>query len=182
MAKSWLDVLKTHVEKKPVVILRLSEADCEALRESRRGVGEFTMALRHAAFANVKAPTLCLLLAEADGEDHAYLGLIGSHSAITTLQSRVKVKRAVAITPTSPNQFVKLVDGAAHKHTLRDRLAEGGSITVLSPKLSGHLIERLTSVEANTGPMRTLAASLEVPRQFQGNGVNDGDKLCQMAA
>ena len=148
-AKSWLDELRLLVEHRPLVVLRLDEFDWEALRESRRGVGEFTTALPHAAFAQVRAPTLCLLLAEVKGEHHAYLGLIGSRSPITTLQSRVKIKRAVQIEPADPAALIKVLVTAAHRTTLTERLARGEGLTALSPKLSGELIDRLVAIESN---------------------------------
>jgi hypothetical protein len=177
MTTGWYDALKAHVEKKPAIILRIDESDWESLQESRRGVGEFTTALPHAAFAKLQAPTICLLLAESEGEPHAYLGLIGARSAITTLQSRVKIKRAVAIEPVSEDALVALLDNSAHQRMFEERLASGQELTVLSPKLSGHLIERLAAVDANVGPMRTLVASLAAPRRFCGNDALQEDAI-----
>jgi hypothetical protein len=176
-AKSWSEALKAHVEGKPVVILRLGESEWEALQESRRGVGEFTTAFPHADFSLVKAPTLCLLLAEVEDEHHAYLGLIGSRSPITTLQSRVKVKRAVKITPAAPEALVQLLDTPTHQRTFMERLAAGQGLTALSPKLSGELIDRLAAIEGNVGPMRTLASALSMPRQFRGNAALQEDAI-----
>jgi hypothetical protein len=177
LTQAWYDALKAHVEKKPAVILRIAENDWESLQESRRGVGEFTTAFPHAAFAKLQAPTVCLLLAESEGEPHAYLGLIGARSAITTLQSRVKIKRAVAIEPASTDALVALLDNSAHQRAFEERLRLDQPLTVLSPKLSGHLIERLASVSANVGPMRTLAASLAVPRRFRSNDALQEDAI-----
>jgi hypothetical protein len=153
----WTHALKTYVAKKPVAVLRLKKDYWSALRESRRGVGEFTIALPHTAFKRLQAPTVCLLLAMVEGEHQAYLGLIGASRAIATLQSRVKVRRAVLIQPDSPSAFEELMEGAVYKRLLRDRLAAHADLTVLSRKLSGHLIERLATVAENEGPMRALA-------------------------
>ncbi len=114
MTQAWCDALKAHVEKKPAVVLRIAENDWESLQESRRGVGEFTTALPHAAFAKLQAPTVCLLLAESEGEPNANLGLIGARRAITTLQTRVKIRRAVAIDTASTAALIALLDSSAH--------------------------------------------------------------------
>ncbi len=174
---SWSDELKRLVELKPLVVLRLDESQWEALRESRRGVGEFTTALPHADFSNVKAPTLCLLVATAGGEHHAYLGQMGSRSAITTLQSRVKIRRAVPIEPAAPDALVGLLVTPSHRTTLSKRLTSGRDLTALSPKLSSELIGRLVSIEKNVGPLRTLAAALSAPRRFQNNAALQDDAI-----
>jgi hypothetical protein len=41
-------------------------------------------------------------------------------------------------------------------------------VVTLSPKLSGHLIERLASIDTNRGPMRAVAESLSAPKRFWG--------------
>jgi hypothetical protein len=109
-----LEELAARAERNPLVMLRLKVSEWYALRESRRGVSEFTAAFPHRAFALLKAPTLCLLMAEVDDEYYAYLGLIGARSAITTLQSRVKVKRAVAIKPADPLALIELLTRIMH--------------------------------------------------------------------
>jgi hypothetical protein len=174
-AKRWSDELVALVKRKPIVLLRLDVAQWEALLASRRGVGEFTIALPHLDFARVKAPTLCLLLVQLTEGHQAYLGRIGSHSAITTLQSRVKIKRAVRIQPPEPAALVELLTSPGHRRTLIERLSRGSNFTVLSAKLSGELVNRLAQVDANADPMRALAASFSVPRQFRSNAALQDD-------
>jgi hypothetical protein len=176
-AKSWSDELVALVKRKPIVVLRLDVAQWDALLASRRGVGEFTIALPHADFAHVKAPTLCLLLVQLADEHQAYLGRIGSHSAITTLQSRVKIKRAVRIQPPDPTALVELLTSPGHRRTLIERLARGSNFTVLSPKLSGELVDHLARVDANTDPMRALATSFSTPRHFRSNAALQDDAI-----
>jgi hypothetical protein len=57
---AWLALLKNHVEDKPMLVLRLSDEEFQSLSASRKGVGQFTTALPHSEFENVKTPTLCL--------------------------------------------------------------------------------------------------------------------------
>lgn len=176
-SKSWSDELVALVKRKPMVVLRLDATEFEALRSSRRGVGEFTIALPHLDFSHVKAPTLCLLLVQLTDEHHAYLGLIGSRSAITTLQSRVKIKRAVSIRPPELAALVELLTSPGYRSTLVQRLSQGTKLTVLSPKLSGAFVDQLALVEANAGPMRALAAAFSIPRQFRSNAALQDDAV-----
>src|SRR5450830_479573 len=59
---SWLQTLKDYAEQHPIVVLRFTAGEWESLSNSRRGVGEFTVALPHALVNGVKAPAPCLLL------------------------------------------------------------------------------------------------------------------------
>ena len=50
----WLDTLKEYAEQHPIVVLRFTSDEWESLTNSRRGVGEFTIALPHALVRGVK--------------------------------------------------------------------------------------------------------------------------------
>jgi hypothetical protein len=165
----WLASLRRHVEGKPLVMLRLSEAEWQALLASRKGVGEFTTALPHGEFEHVKTPTLCLVLAESDEDYYAYLALMDGRGPVTTLQSRVKIKRGIAITPPSPDALAQVPASPAHRAALKRRFEQGLRLTALSPKLSSELVEGLAAIETNAGPMRTVAAGLAGPRTFGRN-------------
>lgn len=166
---SWLELLKRHVESKPVLILRLSETEWQSLLASRKGIGEFTTALPHSEFEHVKTPTICLILAESDEDYYAYLALMDNPGPITTLQSRVKIKRGVAIFPPSPEALAQIPASLAHRTALARRLEQGTRLTVLSPKLISELIEGLAAIDGNAGPMRTVVAGLTGPKSFRGN-------------
>ncbi len=57
----WLDALKEYAEQHLIVVLRFASDEWESLTNSRRGVGEFTIALPHALVSGVKSPAPCLL-------------------------------------------------------------------------------------------------------------------------
>jgi hypothetical protein len=178
MKVPWLDQLKQTVEKKPIVILRFDEAEWEHLRESRRGISEFTIARRHEILDCVKAPTPCLFQGYGeDGEQHLYFGLIGSRKPITTLESRIKIRRVVQIHPNSESELCLLVTEKPHAKNLRDRLHDGATIVPLSPKLSSHLLDLLVSIASNHGGMRTVAESLSAPKYFRDNAALQEDAV-----
>ncbi|MBU2790987.1 hypothetical protein HF288_05705 [Acidithiobacillus caldus] len=177
MKVDWLQSLKNFAERHPIVVLRFSDDEWDALLSSRRGVNEFTVARPHSLFDGLKVPAPCLIIGKSEIEARVCFGLLSSKSAVTTLESRVKVSRAVDINPSSEDGVCGLVTEAPHAGNLRSRLQAGYSVTLLSPKLSSHLIERLASVAENRGSMRAVAEFLSVPKRFRGNAALQQDAV-----
>lgn len=169
MRGAWIDALVGHLEGRPIAILRLDAGDWSALGSSRRGIGEFTIAIHHGAFASLRAPTLCLLIADSDRGLRMMAGVIGSPGAVTKIQSRVKLKRVFPIEPSSPQGLTELLDNQTHVTALRTRLAEREELTMLTAKLSGHIVERLATIDGNDVALRSISSSLSVPRRVRGN-------------
>jgi hypothetical protein len=167
MKKDWLKHLKAVVRKKPLIVFQFDGEEWLRLRESRRGVSEFTFARAHNLLEKVKTPTACLIFGQDDGDESAYFGLVSSRSPVTTLESRIKVKRAVAIQPSSKSGLRALITETPHAGNLQTRLASPASVIPLSPKLSAHLIDKLAGIEANRGPMRATVSLLDVPRYYR---------------
>lgn len=88
-------------------------------------------------------PTACLVIGGSDGDSEVYFGLASSRSAVTTLESRIKVKRALHVQPTTKSGILNLITDKTHARNLRNRLASDESVVALSPKLSVHLVEKL---------------------------------------
>ena len=165
----WLENLKHLVQKKPLVVFQFDREEWARLRESRRGANEFTIARSHALFEKVRVPTACLVVGKDDDGSEVYFGLASSRSAVTTLESRIKVKRALRIQPSSKAGILKLVTEKTHARNLAgDRLSSRASVIALSPKLSVHLVEKLAEIESNRGAMRAVVASLSAPKYYRG--------------
>ncbi|MFC1935902.1 hypothetical protein ACFLX9_04015 [Chloroflexota bacterium] len=169
MTKPWLGRLKHVVERNPIAILKFSLDEWEQLRESRRGVSEFAIARAHALLENVRVPTPCLVQGSNDNENSSqlYFGLVSSRQPITTLESRIKIRRVVQIQPQSITELVRLIRKEPFARNLKQRLGANASVVTLSPKLSSHLLGRLSSIEANRGAMRTVAESLAAPKYYR---------------
>lgn len=167
-AEGWLENLKRLVHKRPLVLFQFEGEEWSRLRESRRGANEFTIARSHELFEKVRVPTACLVIGKDDDGSEVYFGLASSRSAVTTLESRIKVKRALHIQPSSKAGILKLVTDKAHARNLRDRLSSRESVVALSPKLSVHLVEELAEIESNRGAMRAAVASLSAPKHYRG--------------
>ncbi len=169
MTMGWLDALKQYVEKRPMVVLNFDEDEWESLQESRRGTNEFTIARPHRLLEGVVVPTPCIFYGGGDDKGQLYFGLIRSRQSITTLESRIKIERAVRIGPSGTKQLLSLITNARYVSMLKNRLNARQPVVLLSPKLSSHLVERLVSIASNRAPMRAVAEMLSIPRQFQGN-------------
>jgi hypothetical protein len=168
METGWLDKLRHLVEKKPLIILIFDGAEWDSLRESRRGVNEFTVARRHDLLKSAKPSTPCLIWGKNSDSESIYFGLISSRSAITTLDSRLKIRRALEIQPSSQSKLIRLVKDRKHAQSLTARLRDGKSVVTLTPKLSSYLIEKLASIASNQGSMRAVAESLFSQKCFRG--------------
>lgn len=177
MTMTWLDELKQFAERHPIVVLRFADDEWDALVGSRRGANEFTVARHHAHVDDVKVPAPCLVIGKSEGTEQIYFGLLSSKSPITTLDTRLKVSRSVEITPSSALAMAELVTEAPHARNLSDRMQADQPVTLLSPKLSSHLIERLASIQGNRGGMRAVAESLSTPKRFKGNAAMQEDAV-----
>lgn len=164
----WLEELQRLVQKKPLVVFQFNNDEWARLSESRTGANEFTIARPHDLFEKVHVPTACIVLGEGDYGSVAYFGLASTRSAVTTLESRIKVKRASQISPSTKSGILELVTDNSHRRNLSDRLKSQDSVVTLSPKLSVHLIEKLAANSSNRGAMRAAVASLSSPKYFRG--------------
>lgn len=171
--RTWLNALRQHVQTKPCVILRLDESDSGLLHASRRGLNEFTLARAHELCADIKPPTICLIFgklsdrADPDKIDHfAFIGLVSSRSPVTTLETRIKIKRAVKMAPDTEQAASALLNGTAHATQLQKKLQSSADVLLLSPKLSAALIDALVAIPPNQGPIRAVAESLTAPKRY----------------
>lgn len=167
-ADQWLDDLRKLVHKKPIIVFQFDSAEWARLRGSRRGANEFTIARSHELFEKVRLPTACLVIGSDDDGSEIYFGLASSRSAVTTLESRVKVKRALHIQPSTKSEIIQLVTDKAHARNFSTRLLSGDPVVALSPKLSVHLVEKLAAIDSNRGAMRAAVASLSSPKYYRG--------------
>ena len=167
MDKAWLNPLKQLVEKKPIIVLNFDDGEWEQLRQSRRGINQFTVARSHTLLADLKVPAPCLVQGKNGHREDLYFGQISLRRPTTTLQSLIKVQRLEEIQPRNKAGLFRLVTDKRHLRNLRERLCDR-LVVSLSPRLSSHLIERLASIDANLDAMRGVAEALLAPKNFQG--------------
>lgn len=170
---SWLVELCQHVKARPCVLVRLDESDSERLAGSRGGFNEFTLARAHNLLSSIHPPTVCLIfnkkpewVRRGDEQPHAHIGVISSRGAVTTLETRIKVKRAVRIEPATERQLIALMGTGTQATQLRKRFESDAPVVALAPKLSHAVIEALATLPANRSALRAVAESLHAPRRF----------------
>ena len=177
MSENWINILEERVLKKPLVVFQFEDDEWGCLHHSSRGGKDFTIVRSHRALSEVKTPVACLFFGTDDRRAEAYFGLLTSRGAVSTLTSRIKVKRAQRIHPSSKADLLQLVREQPHARNLQSRLASNEAVTVLSPKLSAHLVKKLAEIETNCLSMRTVTASLSSPTHFHTMAAVQTDAL-----
>lgn len=159
-----INTLASYVEGKPIAILRIAPDEWQALRDSRQGISEFTLPVLRQEVSKLHPPTLCILAAGPEDGEQLMMGVVGRPSVIATAHSRIKLKRVFRMEPPSLKALVAVLDAPIHIRALTGRVRERARVTMLTPKLSAQLVERLAMIEANDTGMRAIAASLSAPR------------------
>jgi hypothetical protein len=169
-AVSWVQELRTHVETRPIVILRLSDEEVDGLSISRNGMQQFTLPRPHSVLQGVSVPCLCLFFGariRAFGEpsrvDSVYLAILKRKRAATTLESIVTIRRAVEIVPMTKAALIRLFKGGRFEADIKKRLNSAARIVQLGPKQSVELIDKLLKIEENRGPIRSVMGGITKP-------------------
>lgn len=123
-------------------------------------MSEFTIARYHHVFAKLKPPTACLVLSDEGDDAEVRFGLVSSCTAVSTLESRVKVRRSRKIRPSTKSDLLELITETPHANRLRQRLASNDPVKVLTPGLSAHVVRKLAQFDRNREPMRGVTESL----------------------
>ena len=168
---TWTKELKAHVAHRPIVILNLEERELHGLKETRNGMRQFSLTRAHDDARGISTPCICLFFAEkprpfggqADSPA-AYAAVFKAKGAATTFDSRLTIRRGVELQPSTPAGLIDLFEGGKFEQDIKKRLNKHASLVPLGPKESIKLIEKLLAVEANRGPLRTLAGGLTKPR------------------
>ena len=160
MDENWLIQLETAVQDRRLVVFQFVGEELDRLRESSRGLTEFTIARYHDTFAKLKPPTACLVFSGEGDDEECRFGLVSSRAAVSTLESRVKVRRSKQIRPSTKSGLLELITETPHANRLRQRLASDDPVIVLTPGLSAHVVRKLARFKRNRGPMRRVAESL----------------------
>lgn len=174
----WLATLKGVVSKKPLVLLRFDADEWESLKESRGGTNHFTVARRHPARNTLSVPTACLLVGQShSSEPEIHLGLLKTRTPVTTLESRLKIVSAQAVSPSSEGALLGVMSNSAMQSVLRRQLEGEAQVVTLSPGVSMHLIEKLAEIPENRRAMRAAVESLDAPRRYAGNRALQDDAI-----
>ena len=148
------------VEKKPIILGRFGKALSESLINSARGFEYFTIAKPHSTLQGFKVPTLCLLEIQSYNATKCYLATATWKNAISTFDSRLTIKKLRPIALSSFQDIEREVTNTRLKHYLRDRVPIDDEFSMLSPKLSAHIVQLLSRDHDNHHALDTALALL----------------------
>ena len=160
MDEKWFIQLENVVRQRALVVFQFCGEELHRLRKSPRGLTEFTIARDDDTFAKLKHPTACLVFPGEGDDVKARFGLVGSRISVSTLESRVKVRLSKRIRPSTKAGLLKLITETPHSDQLRERLASGEPVNMLTSPLSAHVVRKLAQIGRNYGAMRSVAESL----------------------
>lgn len=173
---SWKKDIKNIVMKRPFLLVVLNPTESEMISKSRRGHSYFSFTRNHNILEKLKSPTLCLFVINHGEESGLYIGLAKSKRSVATLDTAVIVINGAPIKPKSLQELVEMIPDTLFKNMLGPKLKEGAS--VLSPKLSVQIMEKLLSIEMNHAPLKFMAEKLAdrsqnrpAMREFQQSAV-----------
>lgn len=140
----WREDLRFAAEKAGVSLFQFTEDEWSQLKQSRFGGREFTIARRHEFFDGIKARSLCLVVGREGGDYfQLYVGVISTKQAITTLETRVKVRRLQRISPHSESEFAEAT-GIESYGALTET-----TVVRLSKKRGGAIVHALSAYPDN---------------------------------
>ena len=177
MSTQWLSNLKSAVEKAPVVVFKFGCDEWSGLAGSSYGASEFTIVRPHSLLKPCRLPTACLVFGQDDSRSYARFGVVDSRAPVSTLQSRVKIRRARQIQPDSKDDLLRIVLNQRFKRMLYTRITSDKSVVVLSPKLSAHLMGVLSRIESNRTPMQAVNFSLSYPKSLNSIAILQEDAV-----
>ena len=152
--------LARWVEKKPLILMRFDEAFSESLHESRYALERFTFARPHSVFGNFKLPTLCLVELQGHDSIECYVGVAKRKTAVTTFDSRITVTKLRQIIPSSLETLNERISNKRFSNTFRNKLSQEHFVSVLSPKLSAHIVRMLSDEQGNWNALDVVIAQL----------------------
>ncbi|MDV3350334.1 hypothetical protein QGP82_16635 [Leptothoe sp. LEGE 181152] len=165
-----VDVVKEHSRKKPIFLFRLDNQEYESLQATVKGMTEFTAAINHSLLNRLKTPCVALILASnySDGID-GFIGIVKSKSAVTTLESRISIRRVSQISIASERELVEQIGGVRFQRMLQKHLDTQIRGIALSPALSAEIITSLWRKDTNTSALMKLSELLKKKVRHSGN-------------
>lgn len=157
------------VQKKPMILIRFNDAYSESLHNSQHGFEHLTLVKPHSALQDIKLPTLCLLeIQEGDGTK-CYMATATRKTAVSTFDSRLSLKKLRTLKQASFQEIEDIVTGTRMKRLLHARIPAEGGFSILTSKLSAHLIESLAKDADNQAALDAAFSLLPRLRQISNS-------------
>lgn len=176
----WLETLIDLVASNNLAIFRFSDDEWGRIAYSFRSwhrISPFTTARSHSLLDGFSVPTIGLLFGEGPVGTEAFLGLVKSKHAVSTLESRIKVVSVLPISLSTEHDLLQLVTKRGFKTKFRNSLKFKESVVSVGPEQSVHLIERLAANQDNHEAMRAAIEHLDGPKTYSNNAALQQDAV-----
>lgn len=157
------------VEKKPIILIRFDQRTSEGLYRSLRGFEHLTIVKPHADFDFFKMPTICLVEVIFARKTSCYLGTAFHKMAISTLDSRLTIKKLRELRLDSLKSLTKLIKKSWKKSEIDSNIPSKGDIASFTPKLSAHVIKILAADPENHFALETAFSQLPGLKEVTNN-------------
>jgi hypothetical protein len=175
MLTDWISSLAGATGKKGIALVRVPQSDWTAIEQSTEGHSSFSFALPHQEFEQVTEGAVCLFWPQ-ETRTPLYIGFVNSRSAVTTIQTRVRIIAGHAIDPVTPEELIQLLDDTRAASRFQNALSETGTISVLSEKLSSDIVFALAKQPGNDRALRVLSG-LVGPKRFHNAAALQADAI-----
>jgi hypothetical protein len=108
--------------------------------------------------------------------DAIYLGLVSSAAAVSTLDSRLTIRRSVKIEPSDADALAGTISNGYYSKQVKNRITKE-DINNLSSNQSKHLLDGLSGVESNAAALKVIDSIISAPKVFSGNASFQGDAI-----
>ena len=165
------------VQKKPMILIRFDEAYSESLHNSQQGFEHLTIVKPHSIFKDFKLPTLCLVEIQERSATKCYLVTVTRKVSVSTFDSRLTLKKLRVLKQDSLQEIEDIVPGTRMKRLLHARIPAEGGFSILTSKLSAHLIEGLAKDADNRAALDTAFSLLPRLRQLSNTNWAQEDAI-----
>ena len=154
-----IDSMVKNAVKKPMVLLRLNADENESLQNTRNGMTEFTLARQHPVLEGIKVPCIVLIFVEGEnGESEGFIGAITTRAAITTLDTRITVKRVGRIDVNSEDILADNIKSNQLRGIFERKKQSVSTVVLLSPVLSVEILVFLSKSDSNIKALLALSS------------------------
>lgn len=140
-----------------------------ALHESRQEFERLTVARPHSTFSDFKLPTVCLVEIYCGNYKLLKLGVVSKKTAVSTLDSRLTIRKLRDVLPASLQKFKAKLDMTRMKTFFAGSIAKRKEFSLLSPKLSKDIIKVFDLESQNRAALETALSVLPGLREPSPN-------------
>ena len=157
--------LLNNVRQRPITLVRFDSNKSDGLQNSANAFNHFTFVLSHDCFSATRKNSICIFeLNSSEKENHNcyYLGVVNQKSTVSTLDTRVSVKKLTRINLSSFEEIIKQFKNERLKTTFNERLILNCEAVTLTSATSEASIIALLNDVSNHVALKTAMQNLKL--------------------